>query len=188
MISAAASGDPRARSHHFPPCSRPHRKFLHFLAELYGLSSESFDREPNRSVAVRIPSAAEKRIMVDDAESGDEVPRTPGKVFGVPAVGLKEAWTIWKKTGKLARFPEVVEEAIVEVSEEETGPPEETPNEGTELEVVKHMDNRDSQTTETASEVALVKEKRSRKKPANRIVEAPRPIVQSNVWDVLGEE
>lgn len=41
---------PAKKSLHFPPMSKPQREFLHNLAEVYKLYSESQDREPMRSV------------------------------------------------------------------------------------------------------------------------------------------
>ncbi|KAI9014314.1 hypothetical protein DFJ74DRAFT_682085 [Hyaloraphidium curvatum] len=186
-----------AGSHHFPPASRPHRKFLHTLAELFGLESESLDPEPMRSVVVRVPVPGRGRRKADAEEGSDgEVKLVRAGRFGIPSLGLKEAALIWRKTGKLARLPLPESEAAPSPLPE-TGA--EAQNREEEEAAVDAEGTKEDDTPAPETEPAAIdtrksveespREKRRRKKGTTaRIVEGPKAVVTGTMWDVLGEE
>lgn len=179
-------------SHHFPPCSRPHRKFLHHLAELYGLDSESFDPEPKRSVAVRYPDPLKKprKKVVEDLGSDEEglLGAVNGRC-GVPSVGLAEAYKIWKGTGKLSRFPELIVEEEPAPTEDSTEPAPKNGDTQIDGNTNGHAEEANGDVPPPEEPAPKEKEKRRRKRPAaNMVVEGPKPVAGKNVWDVLGED
>lgn len=164
-------------SHHFPPCSRSNRKYIHFLAAFHGLESESLDREPQRNVVIRVPEPGKSRVWNDAPESDEEMIVQAPRI-GVPRIGLKEAYDVWRRSGKLPCFPEpAVTEGVKPV---ETGEPteqvEEDPNEALSTEPTE------------PTEPEPPKEKKKRKKSAIvRVVEGPKPVASRNPWDLLNE-
>lgn len=98
---------------------------------------------------------------------------------GIPKIGIKEAYLIWRKEGKLARFPEPEPEA-------ESGPNSDAANGSENAEINGEQPATDSVPSEPIIER---KESRNKKKHVTRATVdlAPKSVVAKNPWDLLGE-
>lgn len=82
------------QSHHFRPMKELQRRFIHELAETWGLFSESHDREPKRSVFVKLL-----------------------KTSRIPDFSLKDAHDIYKEYKQLEKKKAVEKAKIVQLRE-----------------------------------------------------------------------